>query len=598
MKCVCMKDQEKPPTTLKLAKLFWRHMSPRRKKQLWVLLVLMIVTSLTEVMGLGAVLPLLAVLTAPDKVFEYVHLQPLWTSIGIKAPEELLLPIVLLFIFVAILTGAMRILLLYVNTKLSFAIGADFSYEMYRRTLYQPYAVHISRNSSEIISGITGKSGTIISGLLMPLMTVVSSILMLISILAALLSVDPWVCIAAFVGFSAIYAGVVLTTRRQLATDSLRIARESTRVVKALQEALNGIRDVLLDGSQAEYCKIYRQADSPLRRAQASSAIIGGTPRFAAEGLGMAFIALLAYAIAKQPGSMTSAITTLGVLAIGAQRMLPIFQQCYGSLVVMRSSNASLHDALMLLRQPVDPDIYGGSHETLSFDRDVVLKDINFQYAEDGPHILKNINLSIEKGKRIGFIGSTGSGKSTLVDIIMGLLIPKSGEISVDGTLLGPKKYRAWQNKISHVPQVIYLSDSSIAENIAFGVPKEDIDLNRVRDAASQAQIADHIESLPDSYNTFVGERGVRLSGGQRQRICIARALYKKSEIIVFDEATSALDNETERAVMDAVDKLGDNLTIIIIAHRLSTLRKCHKVVELKNGQLVRSGTYAEIIEE
>lgn len=583
-------------TLVQLARGYWAHLTIRRKHQLAVLLVLMILASFAEVLSLGAVLPFLGVLTQPEIVFAHSAIQPLLGWMDITSPQSLLLPITLGFIIAALLAGGMRLLLLYVQTKLSYAIGADFSYQIYRRTLYQPYAVHVSRNSSEVISGVTSKVRMIIGYFLTPILTLISSAVILVSILVALVVVNPLVSLAAFLGFGAIYGIVIIVTRTRLKAYSQRIATESNQVVKLLQEGLGGIRDVLLDGTQETYCQQYRRADIPLLHAQASSTIIGGSPRFAAEALGMAFIAFLAYVMARQDGGITGTIALLGVLALGAQRLLPVLQQGYLSIIQLRSGRHSLEDALGLLNQHIDAQVYGQSARALPFERSIRLENLEFRYNSQTPLVLQDVNLTIPCGTRVGFIGTTGSGKSTLLDIIMGLLCPTAGILWVDDIPLEPGTQRAWQRRIAHVPQSIYLADASIAENIAFGVPAPQIDRDRVRLAAQQAQISDHIESLVDGYDTRVGERGVRLSGGQRQRIGIARALYKQAEVIILDEATSALDNATEQAVMDAISAVGEGLTVLIIAHRLTTLRNCDQIVELRQGRVVRVGNYAEII--
>lgn len=583
-------------TILQLVQGFWVHLEPRRKRQLVVLLILMVLASFAEVLSLGAVLPFLSVLTQPDRIFAYPAVQPALRWLQIDTAQGLLLPITLVFILAALLAGGMRLLLLYASTRLSFAVGADFSYQIYRRTLYQPYAVHVSRNSSEVISGVMNKVGTIITSLLLPILTLISSAFILVAIMLALLVVDPWMSLMAFAGFGLIYGSVILVTRKRLARYSQSIAQEADQVVKVLQEGLGGIRDVLIDGTQEAYCRLYRQADIPMRHAQANSTIIGGSPRFAAEALGMVFIAILAYAMALQDGGIANTITLLGALALGAQRLLPVLQQGYLSIVQLRSGRYSLQDALILLGQPVDQSVFGQECINLSFQRNIELRNLNFHYAPEAPQVLHDLNLLIPRGSRMGFIGATGSGKSTLLDIIMGLLPSTEGGVWIDDTLLAPETRRAWQRRIAHVPQSIYLSDASIAENIAFGLPAGQIDRERVYCAARQAQIADYIETLSNGYDTHVGERGVRLSGGQRQRIGIARALYKQAEVIIFDEATSALDNETERAVMDAIDGLGKDLTILMIAHRLSTLQRCDRIVELSHGRIVRTGTYAEMV--
>ncbi|WP_323017825.1 ABC transporter ATP-binding protein [Castellaniella sp.] len=583
---------------MRLVQGFWRHLSLRRKHQLSILMLLMVCSSFAEVLSLGAVLPFLGVLTTPDKVLHIALIQPVLHWLDIHTAEQLLLPVTSVFILAVLLAGGMRLLMLYVSTRLSFAISADFSYEVYRRTLYQPYLAHVSRNSSEIINGITNKVGLILSGLLMPLLTLISSVLMLGSILVALMAINPVMSLAAFLGFGVIYGVVMFVMKRRLAENSERVSLEGPRVIQALQEGLGGIRDVLIDGSQLSYCGAYRNADVPLRHAQASSLFIAGAPRFAAEALGIAFIAILAYVLAMQEGGVANAITTLGALALGAQRMLPLLQQGYQALVSIRSSQHSLGDALSLLGQPIDASVYQeNATTTLSFERGIQLEGVGFRYAAEGANVLRDINLNLPCGHRIGFIGTTGSGKSTLLDVIMGLLPPTEGRILIDGVPLQSENLRVWQRRIAHVPQAIYLSDSSISENIAFGVPARKIDMTRVKKAARQAQICDYIESLPDGYSTHVGERGVRLSGGQRQRIGIARALYKQAQVIIFDEATSALDNDTERAIMDAIDSLDRNLTILMIAHRLSTLERCDQVIEIGKGRIVQITDYRNIIQ-
>jgi ATP-binding cassette subfamily B protein len=556
----------------------------------------MVLTSFAEVLSLGAVLPFLGVLTQPDEIFAHPAIRPLLSWLGITSPAALLLPVTLIFIAAALLAGGMRLLLLYAQTRLSFAVGADFSGQIYRRTLYQPYAVHVSRNSSEVIGGVTTKVMVVINFFLTPILTLLSSVVILLAILLVLLAVDPLMSLAAFAGFGVIYGVVVLFTRKRLSDYSRLIAEESVRVVKVLQEGLGGIRDVLLDGAQEAYCEQYLQADIPLRRAQANSVIIGGAPRFAAEAMGMAFIAILAYAMSQQDDGLTDTVMLLGALALGAQRLLPVLQQGYLSIVQLRSSRDSLQDALDLLDQPVDESVYTNGQE-LPFQHSIELRGLGFRYAPHGPQILQDLNLRIPKGSRVGFIGTTGSGKSTLLDILMGLLTPTEGAIWIDDVPLGPSTQRSWQRRIAHVPQSIYLSDASIAENIAFGVPPKQIDYAGVRQAAARAQIDHTIEALPEGYLTQVGERGVRLSGGQRQRIGVARALYRQAEVLILDEATSALDTETERAVMDGIDGLGGGMTVLIIAHRLSTLQRCDQVVDLYGGRIRGTGTYGQMVQ-
>jgi ABC-type multidrug transport system fused ATPase/permease subunit len=574
----------------------WRRLPRLRRRQFVMLLGLMLIASFAEVCSVAAVLPFLGVLTAPERVFVHPMAQPLIRLLMINNAQQLLLPVALGFCAAALLAGAVRLLLVYMTTRYSFVVGADLSLDVYRRTLYQPYAVHISRNSSELINGILNQTWTIVGGVLVPLLTLFSSVILLTGIFLGLLAIDPVIAIAAVVVFGGIYGTILRLTRSSLQRNSESVARESAQVLKSLQEGLGGIRDVLIDGTQEVYCRIYHQADLTGRLAQAYNSFISASPRYVIETLGMILIAGFSYAVSQREGGMIAAIPVLGTLALGAQRLLPILQQGYSALAIIRGSQASLRDVLKLMDQPLPVKTKGAAAATIAFDHDLNLRNVGFHYSLETPRVLQAVNLKLEKGKRIGFMGATGSGKSTLLDIVMGLLQPTDGVLTIDGIALDASNQRAWQAHIAHVPQSIFLTDSSIEENIAFGVPRNEIDVGRVWEAARQAQLADLIEGWPTKYETLVGERGVRLSGGQRQRIGIARALYKRASVIIFDEATSALDNETERALMKAINSLGPDLTILIIAHRLSTLKDCDLIVEIGDGGIKRVGEYNELV--
>lgn len=590
-----MSSDHKNTSMARLLYQLWQHITLRRRVQLGLVFILMIIAALAEVVSIGAILPFLGALTAPERVYAHPLAQPLIQMLGIDEARQLMLPLTILFSVAALVAGAMRLLLLWMQTRLSHAIGADFSIQVYRRTLYQPYAVHVARNSSEVITGVSIKANGVVNGITMPVLTILSSLMILFAILMALLAIEPMVAFVSFAGFGGIYVLITLIVKSRLARASECISRESDQVVKALQEGLGGIRDVLIDGTQTTYCNIYSKADQLMRRAVAHVQIISICPRFGIEALGMTLIACLAYSLANKPGGVVAMLPVLGALAIGAQRLLPVAQQIYSSLAHMRSGKGFLADVLNLLDQPLPAHANAPEPAPMPFDNLITINDVSFRYSTNTPWVLRNLNLTIPKGSRVGFIGETGSGKSTLIDIIMALLSPVEGSLAIDGNVVTPDNYRSWQAQIAHVPQSIFLADTTIAENIAFGVPPDEIDYERVRVAAHKAQIADTIESLEKQYDTKVGERGIRLSGGQRQRIGIARALYKQANVIVFDEATSALDSETEWAVMNAIDSLDKSLTIIMIAHRLTTLKNCTHIVELADGTIRRSDSYQKI---
>ncbi len=573
-----------------------RHISRRRQYQFMLLLGLILVTAVAEVVSLAAVLPFLGILTAPEKVFNYPLVAGVVRGLGITSAGELVLPLTVAFAVAALVAAGLRLLLLWANTRLAFGIGSDISVEVYRRTLYQPYRVHVARNSSEVVSGITQKVGTATS-VLTALLIAISSSVLFVAIMLALLAVDVVVATVAAVGFGTSYGFIAWLTRSRLERNSRRIAQDQTQVLKALQEGLGGIRDILLDGTQSVFIDIYRKADDPLRQAHGTNTIINQGPRFAMEAMGMVLIAALAYSLSRQSGGVGSALPVLGALALGAQRLLPVLQQLYSSWVYVAGSRASMTDVLEFLEQPLPDDAERSVSAPLAF-RDAIRFDgVSFRYGDEGPWVLDDVNLTIPKGSRIGLVGGTGGGKSTALDLLMFLLEPTRGSILVDSQPVSGERRRAWQRTIAHVPQSIFLADTTLAENIAFGVPTKEIDLDRVRQAASQAQIAEFIERGPEGYEALVGERGIRLSGGQRQRIGIARALYKQATVLVFDEATSALDNATEDAVLDAIENLNRDLTILIIAHRLTTVRRCDTIVQLEGGKLVAQGSYQRLLE-
>lgn len=558
----------------------------------------MIAAAIAEVVSIGTVLPFLGIITSPETIFDNSVAQPLIVFLNISEPTGLLLPITLIFIFAAFISGVMRVILLWAQTRWSHAIGADISFEIYRKTLYQPYITHLNRNSSELIAGITTKVNNVAYQVIQPLITLISSFLMLIAILTVLIWLNPVIASITFFGFGLIYLLTILISSKRLDFDSKKISKEQIQVVKSLQEGLGGIRDVIINNSQETYSRVYKSSDAPLRRAIANVHILSGAPRYAIEAMGIMFIAIIAYSMVVNNDSTSSEVVPyLGALAIGAQRLLPALQMGYQNWIIYRGHMEPLADVLKLLKQEMkDLEITESKEKNIDFKSTLTLENINFQYAPESSQVITKINLEIKKGSMIGFIGATGSGKSTLLDLIMGLLQPTHGRILVDNTEININNIASWQSRIAHVPQHIFLSDASVKENIAFGIKKEEIDMKKVLRCAEAAELTEVIKNLEKSFDTHVGERGARLSGGQRQRLGIARALYKDSDVIVLDEATSALDTETENLITHSIENLGSNITCFVIAHRLETLRNCNQIIKLDNGRIISSGSFEEII--
>lgn len=574
---------------------FWKYLDKRHKRRSWLIFILMIIVSFAEVISIGAILPFLGVLTSPELVYQNAFMQPIIQTLELNSANQLILPLTIVFIAAALIAGVMRITLLNAINHFERVVGTDLNIDVYRNTLYQSYSDHLNRNSSYIVSLITKKTDVVIRGTFRATLTLVSSVLILIGIVSVLIMINVEVALGALGGFGLIYWGITRYTRKRRAINSQRIANEHTKMIKVLQEGMGGIRDILINASQQFYCSLFRNSDVHLRRAIADNDFIALSPRFAIEALGMTLVAILAYYMSQSANEAEDIVPILGAIAMGAQRLLPVLQAIYSSVSNIDGSRHSLQEVLDLLSQTLPNYAEQPPAIPMSFKKEIRLNNLSFRYGENIPMVLNRINLTLTKGKSIGFIGVTGSGKSTLLDIIMGLLSPTEGVLTVDGVVLTMNNIRNWQANIAHVSQEVYLSDSTIEENIAFGQHKNNIDFNLVKQSAKRACIAELIESWPEQYKTVIGERGVRLSGGQIQRIGIARALYRQASILVFDEATSALDSKTEKLVMDSIKDLGKNITVLIIAHRVTTLKDCDQVVELGDSKIIRIGSYNDL---
>lgn len=567
----------------------WTYIPGWRKRQCWILFGLTVLASLSEIVSIGAIFPFLGTLLNPEKIYSNQYAQSLIEFLGISSSSDLLLPLTIIFVLAVLVAGGLRLLLIWSTTKLSFAVGADLGYAMYKNILHQEYKTHLERSSSEVIDAIQNKTNTVIYLVLMPVLNLMSAFVLMILVLGVLLWFNPVITLVTLLGFGSIYTLVIWSARQKLVDNGRHISIQSIGVLKALQEGLGSIRDILLDGNQEFFLRVFRRTDLELRKAQGSSTFIGVFPRNVMEVIGIVTLATFAFALSKTSTGIAGAIPLLGVAALGAQKLLPILQQAYNAWTNIKVGKDSLVGVLEILDQPLQlVSDKKTDAQSIKFIEKIELKDICFRYSDDGAWVLNDVNLEIKKGSRIGFMGKTGGGKSTLLDVLMGLLDPTSGSLLIDGQTISRVNKSDWQNHIAHVPQAIYLTDGTIAENIAFGVGHEDIDYERVYEVASKAQLLPFVSDLAEKFETHVGERGVKLSGGQRQRIGIARALYKNADVFIFDEATSALDSSTELAVMESIESFESDLTILVIAHRLSTLKMCDAVYQLDGGRLTQ----------
>ena len=573
-----------------LLRRIWAHLSSKRRWQLGLLLAVMIASGLAEAMSLAAVVPFLTVLADPSRVWSIPWVRERAAVLGLSEPSQMLLPLTLLFVGAAMMSIFVRMANLWLSGRLAAAIANDLSHEAYRRTLHQPYAVHIARNSSVVMNALMAHVPALNYQIIIPALRVVSLSLLIACVIAGIVVIEPIVALITTIVLTSVYGLASMATKQRLMANGRLQVQHGAALNQTTQEGLGGIRDILLDRSQPYSIARHSTHDRHLRRLIADAEMLGALPRFAIEGLGITGIAALSYWLVSRPSGLAGALPVLGSLALAAQRLLPALHECYFATAQMLNGTASAEAVLSLLDQPmptVDEAI-----PPAAFQRSIRFENVSFRYGPMLPWVLRGIDLTIAKGDRVALVGPTGSGKSTLADLLMGLLPPTEGHLLIDGRVVGPE---AWQANIAHVPQAIFLADTSIAENIALGIPPSQVDRDRLRMAAIQAQIADFIESLPQGYETTVGERGIRLSGGQRQRIGIARALYKQASVLVFDEATSALDDATELALMKTLDSLSRHLTIIMIAHRLSTTEHCDRVIAVHGGQVQATNEVAGV---
>ena len=579
----------------KLLLRLWKHLSRKKKLHFSSFFMLMLIGSMLEVVSLSSILPFLAAITDINSIKAYPFISDILAYYHLTEPKQVVLLLTVVFIAAILISGGTRLLLLFLGTKLSFSSGHELSVDIYRRTLSQTYESHTNRNSSEIIAGISTKVSSV-TMILKNSVLLLNSFVLIIIVSVALILLNPIIAILSAVSFIIFYGLVTWLVHGKLKVNSNHISTESTKAIKIVQEGMNGIRDIILDSSQNLYCAMFSKSDLKLKNAQSSNIFIAASPKFLMESFGMIVVAMIAFSLYSTDNSFANSLPFLGALAIGAQRMLPAAQQSFSAWSSITGAKYVLIDVLELLDQSeliISPET---DIKPLPLKSTIELTNLSFRYNINQHNALSNVNIKIEKGTKVAFIGSTGSGKSTAIDLIMGLLKPTTGHIAIDGLILKDKYLRNWQKSISHVPQSVFLSDTTIEKNIIFDTHANTKDSKLLENVLDQAQLLDFVKNKQKKYNTNVGESGVNLSGGQIQRIGIARALYKKANILVLDEATSALDSITEKRVLKAISENNKDLTIIIVTHRLSTIKNCDVIYEFEEGKVISQGTYDELL--
>jgi len=568
-----------------LVRIYGR-MSAARRRQFYRLVMLMFVGAFAELATIGSVIPFLSLLANP-RAFDSFR----WLNTGAALGIGPLATGGLVFAILAVVAGAVRLRLAWTVQNFSYRLGHEIMIEIQRRVLLQPYRFHIEQNTSTLLAAIE-KVEVLVFDVILPSMQALVGAVLAIFIVAALIWVDPFTALVAATVSAAVYVAVSAFARKRLAANSDAIGRSFNERMKIAQESLGSIRDVIIDGTQDAYVELFRRIDLQLCLARANTAFLAAAPRFIIETVGIVIIAAIAIALAQREAGVAAALPILGAIAFGAQRLLPLLQQVYNGWTTASGYFAVVGQTAELLTLPVERDSTREAEvQPLPLRDRISIQDVNFAYPSRDRPALCGISIEIPSGSAVALVGETGSGKSTLADLLMGLLEPDEGRICIDGIPLTGRERRRWQRSIAHVPQSIFLGDTTIARNVSLALGDEPVDLDRVVHATRAAQLHAFVESLPEGYDTLIGERGIRLSGGQRQRLGLARAIYKRTPVLVLDEATSALDEATEAAVIDALDELKrEGRTIVIVAHRRSTIARCDIVVRLEDGRVATSG--------
>ena len=560
------------------------------------LLGMILVMAILDVIGVASILPFMAVLSNPESIKTNNMLNAAYVNLGFNNPQDFLIALGLIVFVLLVFSLTFKAITTYL--QLRFAHDQEFfiGMRLVEGYLYKPYSWFLTQNSADLGKNVLSETSQVINNALLPMLNLVAQSFVVLAILGLLVIVDPLLALIVGGTLGISYLIVFRLSRKFLS----RIGRESVKANKErfsiVGEAFEAIKEVKVLGLERVYARRFSTSSYIFARHQASSIILSQLPRYALECIAFGGLLIVMLYLLSRSSSFTGVLPVITLYAFAGYRLMPALQQIYSAVTQLRFSDSAL-DNLHSDLTSMDINHEPNPESVPLLENAVVLNSIVFAYPNSTKPSLKNINLTISAFSRVGFVGVTGSGKTTIADVILGLLEPQLGNIEIDGHRITKLNNESWQRSLGYVPQRIYLANDTIAANIAFGIAGSEIDIKAVERAAKMANLHEFIENdLPMKYQTVVGDRGVRLSGGQQQRIGIARALYRNPRILILDEATSALDNLTEQAVMQAIENIGQQITVILIAHRLSTVRLCDKIFVIDKGEIRSEGRFDDLV--
>lgn len=562
----------------------WKTLTQLEKRKFVIVLVLTILMAFLETLGVISIMPFLAVLSSPNVIQNDQKFHYFYVLLNATSYTNFIIKLGLVSMVLIVLSAIFKVIHSYGTSRFVSLQRHYLSTRLLSIYLKQDYEFFIQKNSSELTKNILSQIDQLIDNIIQPIMIIISYGLVIFAMIMLIFMHNPYMAITAFTLFLMVYVLIYLGVRKFLGRIGQEFHYANSERYKACNEVLGGIKDVKINHADQGYLKHFQEQSRIFARHLAANQTVGNVPLLLVEAMGYCAIIGLAIGLVLNNQNISTILPSLGLFGFAAYRMLPAAQNIYRAISSMRFSLDSANKILDDLYLPTQLD-QKQNYSKLSFKDRIELRNVNYAYPSDpNKNILENFSLVISCKSSIGIIGKSGSGKSTLMDILLGLLEPQQGELLVDGIVINKNNVHSWQNLVGYIPQFIYLADDTVAQNIAFGVPKDNIDMNAVIKAAKAAQIHEFIvNNLKDGYDTFVGERGVMLSGGQRQRIGIARALYRDPQVLFMDEATSALDTETEQAVNEAIQGLSGAKTMVIIAHRQTSIKCCNFILDISN---------------